>query len=168
MHHSPFPTQRGESCRSAPMSPTRAPPPTGHEVPLLSVAHSPLPVLVQRASMGNCVRVGGTQPDPPPPRESMSPRGRPVAQPHGHPPLPAAYTEPAYHFGIPRDPSAPARPGDPPRDLFPPNLVCSDHLWLTLKSISSCTRCLDIATAHLASINCWIIAHLTPWLDTSI
>ena len=122
VHHSPFPTQRGESCRSAPTSPTRAPPPRGHEVPLLSVAHSPLPVLVQRASMGNCVRVGGTQPDPQPPRESMSPRGRPVARPHGHPPPPAAYTEPAYHFGIPRDPSAPARPGDPPRDLFPPIL----------------------------------------------
>ena len=56
VHHSPFPTQRGESCRCAPTSPTRAPPPRGHEVPLLSVAHSPLPVLVQRASMGNCVR----------------------------------------------------------------------------------------------------------------
>ena len=56
VHHSPFPTQRGESCRCAPTSPTRAPPPRGHEVPLLSVAHPPLPVLVQRASMGNCVR----------------------------------------------------------------------------------------------------------------
>ena len=41
VHHSPFPTQRGESCRCAPTSPTRAPPPRGHEVPLLSVAHSP-------------------------------------------------------------------------------------------------------------------------------
>ena len=84
VHHSPFPTQRGESCRCAPTSPTRAPPPRGHEVPLLSVAHSPLPVLVQRASMGNvCGTTSGAAPWPPSTARRIHRTSVPLRDPEG-------------------------------------------------------------------------------------